>query len=226
MEALCREVAGHTEFILSDIPPVYHLAVRELGYNETANKLQFLRTLPTSTPFLESICDNFRLHAEEMILQTARVRPVPWEKALRSFVELVEPHKLDWWLGGSAALAVRGLEVAPRDFDVVISERDAELLGSVLQAYLIEPVTPVDWFCSRWGRAFLYARVEWVGGVNEHADQPTVSDFGPTAAGRLETVTWRGRPIRVPPLDLQLDVSRRRGLTDRVEQIERALENT
>ena len=89
--------------------------------------------------------------------------------------------------------------------------------------YLIEPVTQVNWFCRWWGRAFLYARIEWVGGVDERADQPTVSDFGSTAARRLETVSWQGHAIRVPPLDLQREVSQRRGLTNRVAQIERAL---
>ena len=50
-----------------------------------------------------------------------------------------------------------------------------------------------------------------------------MSDFGPTATGRLDTVTWRGHTLRVPPLDLQLQVSERRGMAARVEEIERAM---
>jgi len=60
--------------------------------------------------------------------------------------------------------------------------------------------------------------------VNQRADDPLPSDFGPTAASRLEQVTWHGTVLRVPPLDLQLEVSKRRGLADRVAKIERALE--
>jgi hypothetical protein len=69
----------------------------------------------------------------------------------------------------------------------------------------------------------LHARIEWIGGVNEVPDQYGVSDCGRVAASRLETVLWRGHEIRVPPLDLQLQVSQGRGLTDRVEVIQRFL---
>jgi hypothetical protein len=48
-----------------------------------------------------------------------------------------------------------------------------------------------------------------------------VSDTGRAAAARLETVAWRGREVRVPPLDMQLQVSENRGLTERVETIRR-----
>lgn len=48
-------------------------------------------------------------------------------------------------------------------------------------------------------------------------------DQGPIAASRLEVIRWRGYDIRVPPLELQLEVSRRRGLGERVAIIERAL---
>lgn len=204
---MCREAEGQIEFVLSEVAPIYHQAVRDLGYSEVAN--EFRRTLPVSTPLLERICKNFGHYAEEMILQTARVYTVPWEKALHAFLDRVEPHNLDWWLGGSAALAIRGFDVAPRDFDIVIDDRGAQQLGSILLEHLVEPVTPVEWFCNWWGRAFLYARIEWVGGVDSRADHPEISDFGPTAASRLETVEWRGRPIRVPPLELQLEVNRR-----------------
>ncbi len=79
------------------------------------------------------------------------------------------------------------------------------------------------WTCNWWGRAFLRARVEWVGGVGPSADEPLPTDFGPTAAASLEAVPWRGRTIMVPPLELQLQVNERRGLHDRVQQIRASL---
>ena len=33
-------------------------------------------------------------------------------------------------------------------------------------------------------------------------DREEPTDFDPGAAARLETVEWRGRALRVPPLDL------------------------
>jgi hypothetical protein len=102
-------------------------------------------------------------------------------------------------LAGSGAVAVRGLDVTPRDLDLVVDDAGAAQLGDVLTEWLIEPVTPVpDWICRWWGRAFLHARIEWVGGVQPRADEPFVTDFGPAAAQRLEEVRWNGRILRVP----------------------------
>ena len=116
------------------------------------------------------------------------------------------------------------MDIEPRDIDLVVADADAASLGMLLLDHLYEPVMPVEgWICNWFGRAFLHARIEWVGGVHETVDQESISDFGPTAAVRLETVVWQDREIRVPPLDLQLEVSRRRGLTERVEMIERWL---
>ena len=219
MKARCHEDGKRLEYVLSEVPSPCRQAVVDLGYEQSGP--EFRRTLPLTAPYDERVGRTFGRDAEAMVLQTARVQTVPWEKALLAFLELVEPHRLDWWLGGSAALAVRGLDLNPRDFDLVTDEEGAQRLGEVLAEHLVEPLTRVDWFCTWWGRAFLHARLEWVGGLDPRADQPAVSDFGPTAAARLETVHWRGHPIRVPPLELQLEVSRRRGMWGRVELIER-----
>jgi hypothetical protein len=74
-----------------------------------------------------------------------------------------------------------------------------------------------------WGRAFLTARLEWIGTPRALVDSPAPSDFGPIAASRLETVTWEGFELRVPPLELQRAVSQRRGLTSRVALIDAML---
>ena len=224
LKAQCHADEKQLEFTLSEVPSPCLQAVLELGYSEAGNV--FRRTLPMTAPHDDRVCRNFERYAEDMVLQTARVQTIPWEQGLSAFLELVEPHQLDWWVGGSAALAIRGFNVIPRDFDLITDDQSAQRLGVLLADYLIEPVTQVDWFCKWWGRAFLQTRIEWVGDVDERADQPAVSDFGPTAARRLETVMWQGHPIRVPPLELQLEVSKRRGLRSRVEQIERRLSAT
>jgi hypothetical protein len=222
MRTLCRTRGLETYFIIADVDPIYHDAIRSLYYLPLEEG--FGKAFPRSTPGLDGIYANFQRHAEEMVLQMSGARPVPWEECLLAFLEAVEPHGIDWWLCGSAALAVRGMEIVPHDIDLVVGDADAERLGEVMLGELIEPVVRVeDWFCNWFARAFLHARLEWVGGVDERADQPEVSDFGPTAESRLETVVWRGREIRVPQLDLQLEVSKRRGLNERVQMPERVL---
>jgi hypothetical protein len=111
--------------------------------------------------------------------------------------------------------------VAPRDIDLIVDGAGAVALGELLAPYLVEPVVRNDgWIAEWWARAFLGARVEWVGDVRSTVDVPEPADFGPVAAGQLEPVTWRGQVMRVPPLHLQLAVARRRGLSDRVRAIE------
>jgi hypothetical protein len=171
---------------------------------------------------LEMAFDRFRAVAEELLDQAARRRPTPWADALEAVCDLA--GDLDWWLTGSAALAVRGVEVDPRDVDLVTDVAGAHALATRLREHLVEPLSIAEeWVAARFGRAFLGARVEWVGGVSQTVDEAAETDFGPAAAGRLAEVAWRGRRLLVPPLELQLEVSRRRGLTGRVEAIERAL---
>jgi hypothetical protein len=222
MKTGCRLVGGLAYFLVGEVEPRYHEALLDLAFEPFGDR--FRKCFPADSPHLDLAYRNFGRYAEEMILQTAGARPVPWEEALLAFLQAVKGQNIDWWLAGSAALAVRGMDLAPRDLDLVVAASDSMRLGDLLLDYLVEPVIPVtDWFCSWWGRAFLHARIEWVGGVNEMADEPAVSDYGPTAASRLDTVLWKGYPLRVPPLDLQLMVNEKRGLADRVALIRQHL---
>src|SRR5829696_1322769 len=149
-------------------------------------------------------------------------RPPAWDAALELVLD--RASHVDWWLTGSAALALRGLPVAPRDVDLVTTLSGAWELGERLSDVLVEPLsTSADWVAEVFGRAYGPARIEWVGGVRAWVDEPEPADLGPYAAARLETVEWRGHAIRVPPLVLQLASSSRRGLEDRVAAIQRAL---
>jgi hypothetical protein len=211
-----------TSFIIADVDPVYQDAVRSLYYGPCEEG--FSKTFPANTPDLDRIFLNFERYAHEMVLQTARVHTANWEKALSAFLKIVEDSEIDWWLTGSAALAVRGLDIAPGDIDLVTNDAGAARLSELLLEYLLEPLQPSSgWIWNSFGRAFLHVRLEWVGGVNHSADHPDPSDFGPAAAKRLARVLWNGQEIRVPPLDLQLEVSKRRGLTERADKINQFL---
>jgi hypothetical protein len=212
-----------TSLIVTDLDPVYQQAVRDLGYTEFP--AGFGRTYPSDTPHLAQIYEHFARSVEPMLQQTAGLRAVPWEQALHTFLQRIEGLSLNWWLAGSAALAVRGIAVQPRDFDLIVDQHTALVLGEHLRDILVEPVHPVKgWFCAWWGRAFQHARFEWVGDVYAFIDEPEPSDFGPYAAQHLETLEWRGYPIRVPPLELQHRVSIRRGLHERAALIQQHIE--
>ena len=156
----------------------------------------------------------------DLILQATGLQPVPWETCLLALLERLEGQGLHWWLVGSAALAVRGLPVNPHDIDLVVQDQGTARLKELMLDCLVEPVYDSrGWIWDWFGRCFLHARLEWVGDVNAGAEQEGPSDFGPTALARCETVQWHGYSINVPPLDLQLAVSERRGLTERADVI-------
>jgi len=222
MKTLCRTDSAVTSFIITDLPPRYHQAARELYFQPVPEG--FAKSYPADTPHLERIYRNFERHAQEMVLQMAGDHPAPWDDCLAAFLRLVQGQPVHWWLVGSAALAVRGLDVRPHDLDLVVDGATARRLGDLLLDYLVEPVLPSGgWIADWFGRAFVHARLEWVGDVHESVDTPLPGDFGPAAAARQETVRWRGYEIRVPPLDLQLQVSERRGLAARAAMIRQAL---
>jgi hypothetical protein len=158
---------------------------------------------------------------EPVLRQAAGLAPVPWQDALAEVCRRFDPAGVDWWLAGSAALAVRGAPLTPGDLDLIVSGPDSHRAGSLLADGLIEPVSAGEWDLSQWwGRAFVHARIEWAGGVTSAADEPEITDFGMAATAALQVVRWRDWDIRVPPLALQRAVSVRRGLPGRVALID------
>jgi hypothetical protein len=198
-------------------------AAQRAGYRPVDG--EWCRRYPVDSAHLERAWRNFCRCAEAMLRQGAGLDRVPWREALRLVCRRSGGAVVDWWLTGSAALAVRGVRIEPGDLDLVCAAADVHRLGDLLADGLIEPVAPAlnedaDWISDWWGRAFFGARVEWVGGVRPHADRPEPSDFGPLAASRLETAGFEDWRIRVPPLAMQRAVSARRGLAARVAAID------
>jgi hypothetical protein len=183
---------------------------------------EWRHSYPAGTPHLDRALENFARYIAPMLRQQARLDPIPWRDALRELCRRTDGQPVDWWLTGSAALAVRGAAIEPGDLDLVCGASDAVALGDLFSDALVEPVAPsaADWLSEWWGRAFCGARVEWIGGPRPWVDDPSPSDFGPVAAARLEMVPFEDWTILVPPLDLQRAVNQRRGLTERVTMID------
>ncbi len=222
METERRTIDNREHFLIVDLDQRYHDVARQLGWTEREGAFDCLE--PNDSPHLDRIYRNFADSAESLILQRAGELPIPWDQALLAFLRIVDGSPITWYLVGSAALAVRGLDVAPGDIDLATDAAGAQALDELLLNCLVQPTsrTP-DWIAEWFGRSFMGASLEWVGEVNERADTPLPSDFGPSAARRLETINWRNYQLRVPPLDLQLEVTRRRGRTQRAEQIAQRL---
>ena len=217
-----KTAGGKTYFVVSELDPLCHKAAKDLGFVEAEDG--FSRAFETDTLHIDQIFARFASSAEEMILQAAGVRPIPWDKALLSFLQRASGENVDWWLAGSGALAIRGIDLVPRDLDIITDRDGALRLGRAMSEWLVEPVQESHGWIARWfGRAFAHARIEWVGDVEKWVDDRGSSDFGPMAGDRLQTVRWSGYTIRVPPLEMQLEACERRGLKDRAQKIQQAL---
>lgn len=196
--------------------PLYQERLEHMGF-PPAGADRFVRRLSATGDGLRTHA-NFARHLQEMLLQSARRHPVPWWQALKVFLERVEGNQLHWFLYGSGALAVRGIDVRPGDLDFWVD--DAQLAGTLFEDLLVEPVTTMTgWIAGRGGRAFSGCLIEWIAGVHADVDEPEPCEQGPTAAARLEHARWHGHDVPVAPLDLQLAVNQRRGLTRRTEKI-------
>jgi hypothetical protein len=217
MVALVRDEEGDRFAVTCD-DPAFRGALAELYFDVEEDR--YVRRFPSGS-VTEAIYARFQASLVSLLRQTARLEPAPWDDALRETARRLNRAGVDWWLTGSAALAVRGLPIIPRDLDLVVSDADAPRVAAAFEDAVIEPPVAVEgWFCRWWGRAWLGARVEWVGGVTEAADEPEPTDFGLVAAAALSEVRWEGQAIRIPSLALQREVSARRGLSDRVQLID------
>lgn len=122
-----RLVGEIAEFIVITDDPIYQDRIVHMGW-WPADDHSFVRRLSVSQD-VERIHENFARHLEEMVLQSARLRPVAWQAALEEFLARVDGTGLSWWLHGSGALAVRGLGVDPGDLDFVVD--DARVAGRI-----------------------------------------------------------------------------------------------
>lgn len=191
----------------------------KMGWTPTENGL-FSRRL-SNGDHVHRIFENFSAHLEEMIQQSARRRPIAWEEGLVEFLDRTEDSGLRWWLYGSAALAVRGIDVRPGDLDLAVN--DPWLVGALLDDLLVEPVTRLhNWVADVGGRAFHGVLIEWLAGAHATGLTPP-SEQEPATSAHLEVIPWRGRRVSVPRLEVQLAVAERRGLTERIDLIRRAL---
>jgi hypothetical protein len=222
MHVYFRSEGAFTYFIISEVDAGYHPVLKHMFYHEQDGV--FMKRFPSHAPYLDTCYRNFTQHLETVLLHMADIERVPWERALEALLEILSDMNVDWWLGGSAALAVRGVPIIPHDIDVITDRSGTIQIRDRFQDYLFEPIVDVtNWICKIFGRLFLYAAIDVAGDVESTVDIPEPTDFGPYAASRLERVTWRGYLIYVPPVDLQLRQNVRRGLTDRVQKIKQVL---
>ena len=208
-----RGERGATFQVAAQDPAIGDVLVK-MGFARVDQR--FERTFPDSEQ-IHGVFANFSRGIEQMVRHQTGAATPHWELALRTAAERLD-GRVGWWLAGSAALAVRGIEVVPKDVDLAVT--DAREAGKALEDLLVEPVREMpNWVATWFGRAFCGALIEWVADVHPEIERQPPHEQGPLAAGRLEDVVWQGHHIKCTPLDLQLAVATSRGREDVARKI-------
>lgn len=216
---------GRRLVTLTGVPRAYtHNLVRNLGFARDGGT--FTWEYPAGASHWEDAARNWERDGAEMLDQSHGVRPVDWEAGLAWIAPILDRMGADWFVIGSAAMAVRGLDVVPGGLDLAMDEASADRLAPHVAAGIMRPVVDMgDWpVASRGGTLFHGCAVSVIAGMKEQPGRPTLWDAAARAV--LETVTWRDRKVRVPPLDLQLMYARMMFRNDHVRAINAYLATT
>jgi hypothetical protein len=166
---------------LADVETELRPAVEELGFARAG--AVYVRRFPGNAQYAARAAERFELTAERMVAQAARLEAAAWESTLEALCE--RAGGIEWSLVGSAARALRGQDVAPRDVDIVAAVGASEALAAAVADLLVEPLVEDGWLGERWFRAFGDARLECVGGIHE------------PVATSVEPLIWRGHRLQV-----------------------------
>jgi hypothetical protein len=225
MKASVTETNESVIFRLTDVKPEERGAVEADYY--TQDNDGYTKSFPRSAPYIDAAAANFLRFADRLYGETLTRGSSQWHEGLLHFLDIMEGSGIEWFLIGSGVLAIRGLDIVPRGIDVVF--RHVSDLPRVRELFGPDTIQPLmeceNWVAKAYGDAFHGCKICMAFGTQDSLDSPEPSESGPYAAHHLETATWEGRAIPVPPMQLLLNINRRRGRADRVRQITEYMSN-
>ncbi|MDP5275478.1 nucleotidyltransferase domain-containing protein [Chengkuizengella axinellae] len=224
MKIYTKDCGEETLFIAENISDDYKQVMESQFYS--LQNGSYIKKYPSHLIHLKQIRNNYEKYAEEMFKQMGYFKKVFWKEAISNFIHMVDGHDIDWWLTGSCALCLRGIEVMPHDVDIILHAKDIEKINSIFHDYIVEPIVSMDdWVVDYFGVMFLNARIDLAFDPKKFVDVPVPADFGPFAMEHLEEIDFNGHVIKIPPLHLQYEVNKRRGRHDRVKAIKAHMQN-
>jgi len=219
MKAVVIKSESEIKLGVVDVPT--ELVERLLDDYYTEENGAFVRSYRSDTPHIEKTAAAFEKFGVAYLSQSLGLEPVPWEDGLIAFLEKVQHSPAEWLLIGSCALAVRGIPVQPRGVDLVMKINDLDKVREWFANCTVVPFERcADWVCLGYGAAFLGAPVSIGFEPQTELDNAGPIDSGPYAMAHAQVVEWRGFQVKVPPIELSLNINRARNRADRVSLIE------
>lgn len=219
MKATVTESDDSVIFRLTDVAPTDRGAIEADYYTQDGDG--FIKRFSRNAPYVDAAAANFVRYADQLYGETLTRGSSLWREGLHHFLDTMEGSGIEWFLIGSCVLAISGLDIVPRGVDVVFPRAsDLPRVRDLFGPDTLQPLLECEnWVAKAYGEAFHGCKIamafETLG--SETATEP--DDSGPYAAAHLETATWEGREIPVPPMQLLLNINHKRGRAERVRQI-------
>jgi hypothetical protein len=206
---------------VSDVPEHSSSRLEEALFTKAGDG--YVKEFSKDIAHIRAILDNYRRNADEILAQiySQPLKPAPWEQALLAFIDKAKSAGIDWFLAGSCALAIRGVDLKPRGVDIILHLEDMSKVQDVFLDDTIQPIMECsDWVAKAHGVLFMHATIGLAFDTQDCLDVPEPIDSGPYAMRHLEKIEWKGHTVKVPPVALLLNVNKRRGRQERVRLIE------
>jgi len=179
----------------------------------------FIKTFDNVQDF--SYCaENFAKYGETAIRQQLKLIPSPWESALDLFVAKMQEIDVPWHIHGSCAIALWGLDVAPKDIDIIIPNRDDfDKVRNHLYKLAIKPIEPCEnWIMTGLGSVFMESVIGLAFAYQN-------MEHKPFDMNKLGKVTHNGNEIFISSLEMLRDDNKFYDRPERVAMIQSALDN-
>jgi hypothetical protein len=171
---------------------------------------------------LQAIQERYNIHQQKAF--TSGFTKKEFVSALEWVAGQLRLYGIRWWLIGSGMLFVRGLDVHPRDLDIITYKTEIRKIEKAFTPYIIEPFCQcTDWVVKGYGCidhsfeiGFGFEPEDTIGYENEVHSLPY-------AEKHLEPVNWKGYDILVPPLETEILANKRRNRTHIVKMIKERL---
>jgi len=166
----------------------------------------------------EYCADNFTKYGETVIKQQLKIISTPWERALELFVSEMNKLEVTWFVHGSAAMALWGIDVEPKDINVIIPNySDFDVVRDHFYRFAIRPIEQCeDWLMSGLGYIFM----EVVIGIAFYN-----RELEPYDRSKLDKVLHNGKEIYVESLEKLKTDNENYGRTERVKMIEKKIKS-
>src|SRR6056297_885270 len=224
MDIFFEENEQNIKFILKNVEKKFIPVLDEQYY--VRKNHDFYKTFSKPVKNINKIKENYKKYNLEMVLQAGKFKKIMWDEALLSFIKRIEEYDIDWWLTGSCALKIRGIDIYPHNVDIMLNSEDIEKINELFVDNIIWPISDTNgWIVKYFGVIFLNGQIDLAFDPQDFADDPEPVDFGPYAKKHLEIIRWNNYDIKVPPLELQLKSNKLRRRKKRVEKIQEFLGN-